>query len=113
MYIIFNEKGVGDVYYYAEPLPEEHEKKQYVKIDEKDIPEKEGYTAKAKLVDGELEWEFKKAVRPISAEDVDELKEENKTLKQEIGNLNTVNKANMLALVEVHNRLNALEGNDE
>lgn len=44
---------------------------------------------------------------------IEELKEENEKLKQEVNSLSAVNKANILALVEVHNRLNVLEGGDE
>lgn len=87
MYIVFNEKGVGDLYYYAEPLPEEHKKNQYIEIDEKDIPEKEGYISKAKLVDGKLEWEFEEIIEPINPEEEilklkKELEDKNKTISQ-------------------------------
>lgn len=69
MYIIFNKEGEETLRYFLNDLPEELKKQDHVKIDEGDIPEKDGHVERAKLIDGKLEWEFKEITKPINPEE--------------------------------------------
>ena len=57
MYIIFkNDKEV--LRYYTEVLPDVFKDDKVVEVDS--IPEKDGYIAKAKLVNDEIQWTYEK-----------------------------------------------------
>lgn len=69
MYIIFDKNGNEQLRYYLEELPRELEDKKYVKIQQSDIPYKDGYSERATLVDDELVWEYE-PIKELSKEDL-------------------------------------------
>ena len=75
MYIIFkNDKEV--LRYYTEVLPDVFKDDKVVEVDS--IPEKDGYIAKAKLVNDEIQWTYEKESKTM----IEEIQDENQALRK-------------------------------
>lgn len=97
MYIIFDKKGNEVLRYFLDELPIDLKEQPHFKLDsEKDIPKKEGFKEKARLVNDELVWEYDKIEEPIDP-------------KKKMAELESQYKVALMAMMEVNARLRALE----